>query len=252
MQRILIVEDEELQRRELSEGLKQEYPAWDIRTAATLEEALSLLRDSLETGSLFTLFLLDIRLDTNTASAPSFPVAQENTDGFQFAEEIRRYPDYYTSPILFLTSVSEKISFALSQYHCYNYIEKPYHINEIIEQIEHMLLTDILRERTVQIRDKEHIIHTVYMDDIYYVEASSHSLILKMKKGSLTTCDYNMDTILQHLGKNFCRCHKKYLVNLKHMKNYDKTARFLTIGDYRISVGRTFKESLEKRLFSLP
>jgi len=78
-------------------------------------EAINVLRLSIEKENYFSLFLLDIQLSHE----------EGDRGGFIFANEIRKIPSYYMTPLLFLTAVSDENYFALSHYHCYNYIAKP-------------------------------------------------------------------------------------------------------------------------------
>lgn len=116
MQKILIVEDDPIQLEMLYETVHSRYPAWEIKKGSSLEAAQAFLQESVTANEYFTLFLLDIQLSKDP----------ENRSGFQLAHAIRKISVYYKTPILFLTSVSEELSRALTQFHCYNFIAKPY------------------------------------------------------------------------------------------------------------------------------
>lgn len=238
MQKVLIVEDDYNQLNELKTSIQKNYPNWNIQTADNSKQARFLLDVSLQPGQTFTLFLLDVQLEPETGK----------TGGFLLAEEIRKHPEYFTTPLLFLTSVSDENYFALSHYHCYNYIAKPYQMKDIIEQLQQMILTGFLMETTFFVRDESHITHTIALQDILYAQSSSHTISLTTRQTVISTRAYTMDGLLKELGRNFCRCHKKYIINLSHIENYDKTARYLTIRKNKIPVGRTYKNTLEKAL----
>ena len=135
MQHILIVEDNNEQLNMLVSTIKNSYPSWVIDYASSYDEAVILIQRSVEEHP-FNLFLLDIQL------------AEDSSDrgGFLLAKEIRNIPNYYRTSILFLTSVHEASSFALSNFHCYNYITKPYTGIDILNQLEQMLLTGYLEK----------------------------------------------------------------------------------------------------------
>lgn len=238
MQRVMIVEDEPNQRMELAATIEQNYPGWYIQTASTFDQANALLSSSIQSGQTYTLFLLDIQLSPKT----------DDRGGFLLADEIRKHSEYYRTPLLFLTSVSDKNHFALSHYHCYNYIAKPYQNNEIVDQIQHMIMTGYLQETTLSLKDEFRIFHTITLDDILYAQSAAHTITLILKQSTLTTRDYTMNSLLEVLGGNFCRCHKKYIINLNYIKSYDRTTQCIMVDDHCLSVGRAYKELLERSL----
>ena len=129
MQKILIVEDDPIQLEMLYETVHSRYPAWEIKKGSSLEAAQAFLQESVTANEYFTLFLLDIQLSKDP----------EDRSGFQLAHAIRKISVYYKTPILFLTSVSEELSRALTQFHCYNFIAKPYQRETVLEQLRKML-----------------------------------------------------------------------------------------------------------------
>ena len=136
MQKILIVEDDPIQLEMLYETVHSRYPAWEIKKGSSLEAAQAFLQESVTANEYFTLFLLDIQLSKEPG----------DRNGFQLAQSIREISVYYKTPILFLTSVSEELSRALTQFHCYNFITKPYQKETVLEQLRQMLLTGYLQD----------------------------------------------------------------------------------------------------------
>ena len=112
MQRILIVEDDMVQIHALSQGIHTSYPSWIIDCTQNYQTALDMIGQSLSSNNFYSLFLLDVMLSPEDSCK----------EGFQLAEEIRRHSDYYTTPLLFLTSVPDHNYFALYHFKCYNYI----------------------------------------------------------------------------------------------------------------------------------
>lgn len=238
MQRILIVEDNRNQLDTLCAWIQEEYLDWDIHLASNYQEASMRLKESIRTGQIYNLFLLDVQLSQDS----------KERGGFNLAFDIRKESLYFSTPLLFLTSVSDEISFALSNFHCYNYITKPYEKSDIIEQIEQLVLTGFLKETSLSITDEFHIYHKIPFEDIIYIQtATAHTLTLHTKETSITITSYSLDSIMKLLGDEFFRCHKKYIVNLTHIENYDATNRCITIDKISISVGRTYKDTFKKR-----
>ena len=240
MSKLLIVEDDEIQREALEEGIQAAYPNWSILSASTYEEAVQMLLDSIGQQNYFSMFLLDIQLE------------QKNGDmsGFVLAEQIRSYKEYFKTPIMFLTSIYEKTQFALATYHCYNYITKPYEIDDILYQIEQMIFTGYLEENAITVTDTNRITHRIMQSNIIYIEFKSHQVVLHTTIGTFTTREQSSEEILRQLAGNFTQCHKKYIINLNFVQSYAKTNGYLNVNELIIPVSRTFKPNIELLLKS--
>lgn len=215
MHRILIVEDDITQLELLKTTINNKYPDWVVETAYNYTSGKKLLDDSLSHNNPFSLFLLDIQLSGE----------EGDRGGFFLAKEVRKHSVYFKVPILFLTAISDEGSFALSEFHCYNYITKPYTMGDILQQLEQMLLTGYL-ENTLELLDTNRILHRVYINDILSVESKSHTLtVYTGTNGSFVTRAYTLEKILSILGSNFIQCHQRTIINKTHIITYDKASR---------------------------
>ncbi|MDD6071234.1 MAG: LytTR family DNA-binding domain-containing protein [Clostridiales bacterium] len=238
MHNILIVEDHKEQNDELYKGIHQAYPNWNISSAYSLEDAKEFLSSSLNTNKLYSIFLLDVQLKDDPC----------DFGGFVLANEIRSQKNYNTVPILFLTSISDQISYALNNFHCYSYITKPYSIDDILCQIQQMMLTGFLEENCINVTDTYRIRHRIIQKDIYYVEAKSHMISIQTLNGRISSRELSFEALKETLAENFIQCHKKYIINLEHIANYDRQNRYIQLGTHSIPVSRTYKNSLENTL----
>lgn len=238
MQTILIVEDDTLQLHALQNSIQLAYPDWTIHTATDIDTAQRFLNFSLEDNNFYSMFLLDINLEEGTS----------DESGFELAKNIRACSVYFKTPILFLTSFQNKTNFALSTFHCYNFIVKPYSADDILFEIKQMLLTGFLSNNCIMITDTYRITRRILLSDILYIEVSSHLLILHTKNGNVNTRDLTMSEIQQQLSENFVRCHRKFIVNLKYVDNYDRNNRYIHMKTITLPVSRGYKDSFELNL----
>ena len=234
MSDILIVEDDEIQCSTLKKTLCEAYPNWNIDTAGSIDEATFLLTQS---HQVYSLFLLDIQLSENTG----------DRSGFQLAEQIRAMKPYYTTPILFLTSILEEMKYGLSEFHCYNYITKPYSATDIVAQIKHMLFTGLLQDSII-IKDTMHIHHKINLSDVLFLEGKSRLLVLHTNIDKLETKDYTLNTISSFLSPQFIQCHRRYIINSDYIENYDFTNNYVQINNHSIPIGRTYRNNLKNIL----
>lgn len=233
-QKILIVEDDPIQNDSLRHAIVAQYPDWNIISSYNYDDALAHIKNSVyKDHDSYTLFLFDVQLSREKG----------DRGGFLLAEEVRKLHQYYRTPVLFLTAVSDEGGFALSNYHCYNYISKPYTMQDILSQLDQMLITGYL-ETTLDICDSDRIHHNLSPEDILYIESKGHTLVMHMKQDTLVTREYNLSTILELLGYEFVQIHKRYIVQIKKITHVDKVNMCINIGTTMIPIGRAYKSNL--------
>lgn len=234
MKRILILEDDIIQLNALAEAIANAYPNWEVCKAPNFCEAISLLLDSLQHNNHFALFLLDVQLSSK----------DDTRTGFDFAANIRQHPEYYTTPLLFLTAVQDNNYSALSKYHCYNYILKPYSEVDILQHLQQMQLTGYLKEETLTLYDTDRVKHYIPIQNLIYIQSSGHTLTYFTKAGKYSSRTYTITSIVPYLPGNFIQCHKSYIVNLEYIVSYDNLNRMLHVtgASNSIPVSRILKD----------
>lgn len=234
MHHVLIVEDDITQGMLIKENISNTYPDWIVDFAPSYDSASSLLK---KVAVPYTIFLLDIQLSLNTG----------DRGGFILAKEIRKQPVYFTTPILFLTAILDESYYALSEFHCYNYICKPYTPKDLLHQLEQMLITGYLKG-LVTIKDTQQIHHKIAVQDIAVIESKSRSVIFYTNNAKIHSRDFTLANVSSILTSNFAQCHRKFIINTNMIINYDHSTRYARIGEYTIPVSRSFYDSLKTLL----
>ena len=240
MNNILIVEDDKTQAQMLKDTINSKYPSWNIIITNSFEDAISALKQPVS----YTLFLLDIQLNNEP----------NNRQGFDLAKEIRKDTSYHRTPILFLTSITEEGMYALSTFHCYNYIAKPYTQENILFQIEQLLATGYLTT-FIEIMDTTRIFHKINVEEIYMVETSNHLITIHTTMATYETRQYNsLQKIQELLGQNFVQCHRKFLINTKFIDLFDRTAlclyirgKFIPVSKKNLKLFREYDKNFRER-----
>lgn len=240
MQKLLIVEDDDVQRITLHNSIQEFYPKWIVLSANNYDSALELLIQSTKECEYFSMFLLDIQLKQDKG----------DMSGFVLAEQIRSDTNYFKTPIIFLTSISEKTQFALATYHCYNYITKPYSTEDILYQIQQMLLTGYLEDNCIAITDTKRIIHRIPQKEIVYLEFKSHQVIFTTKQDEIISRGFSLNDLWNQLTRDFIQCHKKFIINLNYVNSYNKSNGYINVNGFILPVSRTYKSQLEDALHS--
>ena len=236
MNRVLIVEDNINQCAFLQKTIQDTYPLWEVCTATTCEEGLQLLESSIENQKLFTLFLFDVQLTSSVG----------DRGGFLLAEHLRKQPDYYRTPILFLTAILDDGGFALSNYHCYNYITKPYNEQDVINQLEQMLFSGYL-DKTITIVDTRRIQHMILIDNIQFIKCEKHNVYIYDDHSEYITRQYSLTQLEEILPSYFIRCHRKYIFNKNYLKNIDFTTKYINTKDFHFA----FSKNYSNRIYQL-
>ena len=240
MHKVLIFENDQNQGNLLFSSIHNQYPSWDIISVKKLTDARRLINDSVYTG-LFSFFLIDIVYDETKN------LANGETDGFILARQIRNISSYYLTPILFTNNESQKIQYALSNFHCYSYFVKPYKIHDILYEIKQMLVTNQLTTK-FEITDINRISYMLNIDDILYIEASGHIMLIHCAKITIQTRMHNMDSFTALLSPFFARIHKKYLINKSRITSIDYLNNYITINNTSLPLGRNYKNLLTRQL----
>ncbi len=85
----------------------------------------------------------------------------------------------------------------------------------------------------------------VKISDIIYLESEGEYVRMHLKDSSSITTLFrlkNMESVLP--SDRFMRVHRSYIVNLRHMKSYDKGRIFLSNGEY-VPIGENYKDAFQ-------
>lgn len=151
--------------------------------------------------------------------------------------------------ILIFVSSSREYVFDAYDVEAFQYLLKP---------VEQKKLTTVLQKAIRKTRDhfQEYMIISterqqkkLFLDDIVYFEIRGRKIDVHGADGILTY--YEQIGILENRlrGKGFFRCHKSYLINLRHVDTYGRQEVVLDNGD-KIMIARRRYEEFMKEILS--
>jgi len=221
--RIAIVDDEQAMREQLSDYIG--------RFAG--ERRLSLEVRCLPSGDAL-LEMADRDFDIIV-----FDIDMPGTSGLDTARRIRETDENVV--ILFVTNIAQ---YAINGYEvdAVDYIIKPVGYYDFAMKFQKAV------RRAERDQGNSLFIDTVNgpvalrTDDILYVEVMAHYLIYHTNEREYrvrASMKEHEDALRRY---HFARCHKSYLINLKHLKGI--SASEAIVGEYSIPLGRAFKDSL--------
>lgn len=244
MNNILIVEENSKSRDHLVNLLNDNFKGIKIFQSATGKKALQILKTNK-----IDLFFLDTQLPDVT--------------GLQIAEKIRSIQRYELAYIIFISSHTLYIQTALHEYHCYDYIKKPYCKDRIINLTNKLLKglnknntsVEIEKFITVELKD---IIYRININDIYFGQTSNRTLLLHTAgEGTIKIPNMTSEKMFNRIEKSgvdyIIKTHRSYFVNVnyvKDIKKYRKKAWDISFYSFEgvALIGRNYKEGVLSRL----
>ncbi|PKM95269.1 MAG: hypothetical protein CVU84_06200 [Firmicutes bacterium HGW-Firmicutes-1] len=238
---ILVVEDNEVTRKSLVKTLQKNLENCRVLEAATGNRAMELLENNY-----IDMFLLDIEL-------PDF-------SGMDIAQNIRGIERYELIPIIFITTHITFLPKALHEYHCYDFIEKPFKMEEVIEVIKRLAKgiskEEVLDKRKYLTITNGNITNKILLSDLYFIEAQGRFIYYHSKLGlykeTKTSLKKVMTQIESLLANTFVRSHKAYIVNTQYVSSIIRNKRsassiIFDSYDKVALIGETFKDELKKK-----
>ena len=140
-------------------------------------------------------------------------------NGIELAKKIRKEDSLIN--IIFITAISDYISEGYDV-EAINYLIKPIKEDKLYECLDRAIEKIPIEEKTILIDVDGEIIRLIEKD-ILYIEAFSHSVDIHTSQETYRVRK-NISTMESELDQNsFIRCHRSYIVNLRHIKRIGKT-----------------------------
>lgn len=231
--KILIVDDDLIQLNGIRNIIAEIVPTSIIYTACDFLSAKEYIaKENLD------LFFLDIDLVD----------ANPDNNGVTLGKYIRTFTKFAFSQVIYITSLPEMIFDAVNDIHCFKYLLKPYSPNDIIRIFNEINLPTKKEEERISFHTPQRISVYIKINDILYITSEKHRMLVATTNGIFETYEYSLKEFLCMLPENFVQCHKKYIVNIKKIDNYDKTNNLIKIDKFSISVGRVYKNHVDERI----
>ena len=174
---------------------------------------------------MFDILLLDIQMGGQS--------------GIELARELRRTDDNLI--IIFITALTDFISegYEVSAMH---YLVKPIKESKLFETLDkaYKNFTQYKKFLIVNSKGKD---CRILFEDIVYIEAFKHYVIVTAADGTEYEVRSNISSIENDLDNSFFKCQRSYIVMIKHIKHITKTEVFMDNGRI-ISLSRNIYKDL--------
>lgn len=238
MKNVLILEDQELDRRILQEIIDELQQDCQVYECASCQEGYYMAMEHT-----IHLFLIDVMLEGNS-----------DFSGFKFVQNIRQVEKYKEAPIIFISSVVGYELMAFKRMHCYDYITKPFQVAEIKLVIDNALNLKVMKQVEERIDfEVRGIYYPVETNCIRYIESNRRVIYIHTISDVLELPGKSLKECYALLNKDlFIQVHKSFIVSRNFIGKVELPQRLIYIkgsdGMEQIGIGTKYRDGLREWL----
>lgn len=172
-------------------------------------------------------------------------VEMPGQNGIQLAKKLRLFRN--DMPLVFITGYSDYMSegYDVAALH---YLLKPVS-EQTLERVLNRALEQLQHQRKFLLCAVDGMMQKIYCDEIQYIEVLSHTVTIHGDGGKDYTLHMTIRELEQKLGREFCRCHRSFLINLARIRQIKKTDILLDSGE-EIPMSRRLAASVNQAFFT--
>lgn len=166
-------------------------------------------------------------------------IIMKDLDGMGTARIVR---EKAFEKILIFVSSSREYVFEAYDVEAFQYLLKPVDEKKLKRVLQKAVLKSEKHPQEFIIVSKERQRKKLFLDNIYYFEIIGRTVDIHGADGIFTY--YKQISVLENQlrGKGFFRCHKSYLINLKHVDGYNRQEVLLDNGERIVIAKRRYEE----------
>lgn len=235
MKNILLLEDNEVTQNVLTDLIR------NISSDVNIYSFLDMIGiyDFIMTHTI-DLFLIDIIIDKNIIG---------DTSGLKFAEEIRKITRYEFVPIIFISSLYDPKLYAYSTLHSFEYIEKPFDKQHVIDTVTKALRFPNSNTDDISIHFRiDGAIFVVKCSELLYIESLRHRIYIYKSDGNNIIAPYKTfeKILLEAEGAGLQQISRSIIINVKYLECVDWVNNCIKLKGCSnlLNIGTTYKKRL--------
>ena len=138
-------------------------------------------------------------------------------DGMETARRLRA--DKFHGFLIFITVLKEMV-FQSFEVQAYDYLVKPVEEKQFEKTMEHLFSSMQNAGEDSLLVQKGYEGRIVQKDEIIFCEIIDRKIYLNLASGGVLDYYEQIENLETKLCSHFFRCHRSYLINLKHLKGY--------------------------------
>ena len=144
-------------------------------------------------------------------------IQMKGMDGMETARKLRA--DQFRGFLVFITVLKEMV-FQSFEVQAYDYLVKPVDKKQFEKTMERLYASmQNAREDSLLVQ-KGYEGRIIPKDEIVFCEIIDRKIYLNLASGEVVDYYERIENLEAKLDKHFYRCHRSYLINLKHLKGY--------------------------------
>ena len=144
-------------------------------------------------------------------------IQMKGMDGMETARKLRA--DQFRGFLVFITVLKEMV-FQSFEVQAYDYLVKPVDKKQFEKTMERLYASmQNAREDSLLVQ-KGYEGRIIPKDEIVFCQVIDRKIYLNLASGDVVDYYERIENLEAKLDKHFYRCHRSYLINLKHLKGY--------------------------------
>ena len=144
-------------------------------------------------------------------------IQMKGMDGMETARKLRA--DQFRGFLVFITVLKEMV-FQSFEVQAYDYLVKPVDEKQFEKTMERLYASMQNASEDSLLVQKGYEGRIIPKDEIVFCEVIDRKIYLNLASGDVVDYYERIENLEAKLDKHFYRCHRSYLINLKHLKGY--------------------------------
>ena len=144
-------------------------------------------------------------------------VQMKGMDGMETARKLRA--DQFRGILIFITVLKEMV-FQSFEVQAYDYLVKPVDEKQFEKTMERLYASMQNNGEDSLLVQKGYEGRIILKDEIVFCEVIDRKIYLNLASGEVVDYYERIENLETKLDSHFFRCHRSYLINLKHLKGY--------------------------------
>ena len=154
-------------------------------------------------------------------------IQMKGMDGMETARRLRA--DKFQGFLIFITVLKEMV-FSSFEVQAYDYLLKPVEEKQFEKTMERLYASMRSVGEDSMLIQKGYEGRIVQKDEIIFCEIIDRKIYLNLASGEVLDYYEQIENLETKLGSHFFRCHRSYLINLRHLKGYKRGVAYMDNG----------------------
>ncbi len=154
-------------------------------------------------------------------------IQMKGMDGMETARRLRA--DKFQGFLIFITVLKEMV-FSSFEVQAYDYLVKPVEEKQFEKTMERLYASMRSAGEDSMLVQKGYEGRIVQKDEIIFCEIIDRKIYLNLASGEILDYYEQIENLETKLGSHFFRCHRSYLINLRHLKGYKNGTAYMDNG----------------------